>query len=872
MVKKAAQARPNDLLRRARQERGWSQRGVADRIGAPLDTMITRWERGNAVPSPYYIERLCQLFGMTASELGLLTEDAAAETVLVPVPADLPAPRLLTHQIHNLPVQLTSFLGREHEVDGVRDLLRRPDVRLITLTGTGGIGKTRLALQVATEVSNQFADGVFFVALAPVSDERLVVPTIMQTLSIKEAGEQPLLTQLKAALKDKQMLLLLDNFEQVIEAAVQVAELLTACLHLKILVTSRIVLHVQAEHEFAVPPLSLPNPKRLLNLGALSQYEAVALFIERAQVARADFQVTNTNAPTVAAICARSDGLPLAIELAAARVKQFPLKLLLKRSEQALSVLSGGYRDLPPRQQTLRNTIAWSYNLLTQEERQLFRCFAVFVDGCTWEAAAEICTATDQWQGDVLEGLVSLVDKSLLRQEEEAGGEARFRMLYLLREFGLEELAARGELHRIQEAYARYYLRLAMEAQQQLADTEGGRFLDLLEREYGNLRSALAWMLEVMSIERVEMAIQLCATLSIFWKARGQISEGVAFLERIVVEGRGVEVALRAKALLIAADLAEEQGDFHRTERHAQASLALYRELGDDAGSAQALLVLAWVAGTRGDGATARKLKEEAAALLEKTGDKTQLAHVLFLLADELCAQGEYARGLDLFEESLVLSREVRDKAGIAESLMQSAWYIYNSKGNTATARAQLDEALHLVKEVGDKFNLATHCWVSALVALGEKDLVRAHILAEESVERYREKEMPWYLAWTLIVLAQVEAQQGHTAAARGHFEESLELARAINDQWLIPWGLEGLASVIATQGEAVWAAHLWGAAEALRENGSFPMPPVEQSSYEQAVAAARSKLGEEAFAAAWSQGRATPLEQVIQDVLKLKG
>lgn len=398
MVKKSAQARPNDLLRRARQERGWSQRVVADRIGAPQDTMITRWERGNAFPSPYYIERLCQLFGMTATELGLLPEEPAGEAML----ADIPASGSLTRTLHNLPLQPTSFLGREHEVNSVGDLLRRHDVRLITLTGTGGIGKTRLALQVAEEVSDQFADGVFFVGLAPVSDAVLVVPTIMQALSIKEAGDQPLLTQLKVALKDRQMLLLLDNFEQVIEAAIQVAELLIACPDLKILVTSRIVLRVQAEREFAVPPLSLPNPNRLSNLGALAQYEAVALFIQRAQVVKADFQVTQTNAPTVAAICVRSDGLPLAIELAAARVKHFPLQMLLKRSEQGLSVLSGGARDLPTRQQTLHNTIAWSYNLLTPQEQQLFRNFAVFVGGCTWEAAAEVCTATGQRQGDVL--------------------------------------------------------------------------------------------------------------------------------------------------------------------------------------------------------------------------------------------------------------------------------------------------------------------------------------------------------------------------------------------------------------------------------------------------------------------------------------
>ncbi|HZS76206.1 MAG TPA: NB-ARC domain-containing protein [Ktedonobacteraceae bacterium] len=861
MVKKAAQARPNDLLRRARQERGWSQRVVADRIGAPQDTMITRWERGNAIPSPYYIERLCQLFGMSATELGLLPQESAVEAA----PADFTTLKSLPHRVHNLPVLPTSFLGREHEVNGICDLLRRPEVRLVTLTGTGGIGKTRLALQVAAEVSDQFADGVFFVALAPVSDEGLVMPTIMQTLSIKESGEQPLLTQLKAALKERQMLLLLDNFEQVVEAAAQLAELLTACPRLKILVTSRIVLHVQAEYEFAVPPLSLPNQKRLSNLGAFLQYEAVALFIQRAQVARADFQVTNTNAPTVAAICARSDGLPLAIELAAARVKQLPLSMLLKRSEQGLSVLSGGFRDLPPRQQTMRNTIAWSYNLLTPEEQHLFRCFAVFVDGCTWEAAAEVCTVTGQWQGDVLEGLISLVDKSLLRQEEATGGEGRFWMLQLLREFGLEELAAKGELQAVQEAHARYYLRLALAVGQQ---TKEERLLDFLEREYGNLRGALAWMLEEMSMERVEMAIQLCEVLSMFWRARGQNSEGVTFLERIVAEARDVGVALRAKALLLAADLTEEQGDFHRSERHALASLALYRELGDNSGSAQALLRLAWVAGTGGDGATARKLKEEAAALLEKTSDKSQLASVLFGLADELCAQGEYARGLGLFEESLALSRELGNKTGIADALMQSAWYIYQSKGNAATARARVDEALPLVREVGDKFSLANHYWVSALIALGERELARAHTLAEESVERYREKEMPWYRAWTLIVLAQVEAQQGDAAAALNHFKESLELAREINDKWLIPWDLEGLAGLAAARGEAAWAVRLWGAAEALRENSRFPMPPVERSSYEQAVAAIRSKLSEEAFAAIWVQGRTTPLDQVIYDAL----
>ena len=336
--------------------------------------------------------------------------------------SDFPPLKSLSCHPHNLPMQPTPLIGREHEVASVCGLLRRPEVCLVTLSGPGGVGKTRLALQVAAELADQFADGVFLVPLAPVSDPERVVPAIIRTLSIREASDQPLFTLLQSALKDKHLLLLLDNFEQVTTAAVQVAELLAACPTLKVLVTSRVVLHVRAEHEFAVPPLTLPNLECLPDLVALSQYEAVALFIERAQATKPDFQVTNANAPAVAAICADLDGLPLAIELAAARVKYFPPQTLLTRLEQGLSLLSGGARELPARQQTLRGAIAWSYDLLSPEEQQLFRRLSVFVNGCTLEAAEQVCTAAGPLAGDLLEGLMSLVDKSLLRQAEETEG------------------------------------------------------------------------------------------------------------------------------------------------------------------------------------------------------------------------------------------------------------------------------------------------------------------------------------------------------------------------------------------------------------------------------------------------------------------
>src|SRR5437588_4171767 len=405
-----------------------------------------------------------------------------------------PLKTLDTHP-NNLPIQPTPFIGREKEVAAVTRLLKRSDVRLLTLTGPGGVGKTRLGLHVAAELSDEFADGVFVVALAPVNDPTQVVPAIAQTLAITEVSDRPLVTLLPGFLKEKQLLLLLDNFEQVGDAAVIQAELLAACPQLKIVVTSRIGLHVRAEHEFAVPPLSVPTLKQLPDLKTLSHYEAVALFIERAQATKPDFSVTNANAPAVAAICAHLDGLPLAIELAAARIKHFSPQTLLTRLEQGLSVLSGGARDLPARQQTLRGAIAWSYDLLSPEEQKLFRHPAVFVDGWGLEAAEAICMARGGLSEDMLEGMASLVDKSLLRQEEQTEGETRFWMLQTLREFGLEQMARSGELEATCQAHAEHYLWLAEEAQPSLQATEQGKWLARLEQEHENLRAALSWLL-----------------------------------------------------------------------------------------------------------------------------------------------------------------------------------------------------------------------------------------------------------------------------------------------------------------------------------------------------------------------------------------
>src|SRR6266571_1677786 len=371
--------------------------------------------------------------------------------IVFPEPPPGDTAQLVTH---TLPVSLTLLIGREQEVKAIHALLLRPDVRLLTLTGTAGVGKTRLALEVARGLAHDFADGVHVVSLAPISDPAFVIATIAHSVGLPESGSQPLLELLKISQRDKQRLLLLDNFEHVITAATLLVELLEACPDVNILVTSREVLRLRAEHQFTVPPLALPDPRHLLDDRTLAHVPAVQLFLQRAQAIRSDFQVTKNNAATIAEICLRLDGLPLAIELAAAGVKVLSLQVLLTRLEHRLQILTGGARDLPQRQQMLRNTIQWSYDLLSEEEQRLFRRLAVFVGGCTLEAVEALCYALGSGVTSVLEGVASLFDKSLLQQMEQLHGEPLLMMLETIREYGLEALEVNEEMEVTRQAYA----------------------------------------------------------------------------------------------------------------------------------------------------------------------------------------------------------------------------------------------------------------------------------------------------------------------------------------------------------------------------------------------------------------------------------
>jgi predicted ATPase/class 3 adenylate cyclase/DNA-binding CsgD family transcriptional regulator len=790
------------------------------------------------------------------------------QLVIVDLPADFPPLKTLNNSPNNLPVQPTSLIGREKEVAALLNLLQREEVRLLTLTGPGGTGKTRLGLQVAAELSDRFADGVFFVNLAPLSDPELVIPATAQVLDVKEIGGQPLLELLKASLREKHLLLLLDNFEQVVRVALQMAELLAACPKLKIMVTSRMALHVRAEQEFAVPPLALPDLKRLPDLVVLSQYEAVALFIQRARAAKSDFQVTNGTAPAVAEICVRLDGLPLAIELAAARSKVLPPQALLARLGQRLAILTSGAKDVPERQKTLRNTIEWSYLLLDAYEQRLFRRISVFVGGCTLEAIEAVCIEldTDSTSGQVLDRVSSLIDKSLLQQTEQEGEETRLVMLETIREFGLECLTSSGEWEETQQAHADYYLWFSEEeVEPQLWGPQQVRWLQRLEQEHDNLRAALRWFLEQgASKQRIEKALRLGAALRSFWLTRGYYNEGRAFLEQALARSEGIEATVRAKAFWAAATMASFQGDTDRVEALSQESLTLHRKLGDRRGIAYSLYYLGSASANRGDYATARQLAEEALALRREVGNKHDIAWSLNSLAIFVSEQGEYSRACALFEESLALFRELGNTRGIALVLTGLAWLLFDSQSDSMTIHSLLDEGIALLKELDDRSNIADSFILSGELALSQGDTSTARSLAEEAVALTREIGDQLNTAWALAFLAKVITHQGDQAAARAMYEKGLALAKAGNSKWHIARGLEGLAGVIAPQGNLVWAARLWGAAEALRYTMGTPIAPAYRADYDRSVAAARDQLGEQVFTTAWAEGRNITPEQAL--------
>ena len=735
---------------------------------------------------------------------------------------------------NNLPLQLSSFIGREREIVEVKRLLSTS--RLLTLTGAGGTGKTRLALQVASQVVDEYPDGVFFVNLAPIIDHSLVVPSIALTLNVKEAAGQPPIETLKAYLKDKEMLLLLDNFEQVLQAALDVMVLLSAVPDLKVMVTSREPLHLQGEQQYQVPPLELPDPKQPSSVEQLSQNEAVELFTERARSVRPDFDLTDEYAHAVAEICARLDGLPLAIELAAARIRILSPQEILSRLASRLKLLTGGATNLPARHQTLRNTIDWSYDLLDEGEKHLFRRMAVFWGGRTIEALEAVCNTKGlqvygSLEVDVLEGVSALVDKNLVQQREGRTQGSRFVMLETIHEYAREKLQESGEAEESRRQQAYYFMRLAEEAEPHLTGKKQQEWLDRLEDEFDNLRAALRWASESGNVEDLEVGLRIGGAIWRFWQVRGHYSEGRTELERLLSQAalqdsptRGMATALNGAGIL-----ALRQDDYTSSRSLLNSALALGREAGDVKSISLSLSILGNVASNQGDYTTARSLYEESLILRSELGDRWGIAYSLGTLGVLAFKQEDFATASSLYAQSLAMSRDFGDKRIIALSLLGLGGTTY-IQGDYTTARSLCEESLALWRELGDRSGIAS----------------------------------------SLNNLGHVAAEQGDYTTARSLCEESLALWREVGDRSGIGLSLAGLGEVAVSIGQTHKGARLLGASEALLETIGAAMAPDDRIPYQRSVASARAKLREKAFVTARQEGRAMSMEEAIAYALQV--
>jgi predicted ATPase/class 3 adenylate cyclase len=735
----------------------------------------------------------CGLRDMSLHRLKDLQQPEHVFQLLHPdLPAEFPTLRSLQAFANNLPFQMTSFIGREQEMEEVKRLLET--AHLLTLTGSGGCGKTRLALQVAAEVIEDYPDGVWLVELASLSEANLVPQTVVTALGLREEPGRSLTETLSEYLKSKSLLLLLDNCEHLVEACAALANtLLRSCANLKILATSREPLNVAGEHPRRVPSLLPPDPDHLpteeKDLPAiLAKNDAVRLFVERASTQRMDFRLQAQNARAIAQVCHRLDGIPLAIELAAARVRALTAEQIASRLDDRFKLLTGGSRSALPRQQTLQAMLDWSYELLKEQERTLLHRLSVFAGGWTLEAAEAVCSGEGIEDWEVLDLLTSLVDKSLVVFEElegEAGG--RYRLLETLRHYAKERLRETGEEPELQGQHLKFFLALAEEAEPHLTDAEQSVWLDRLETEHENLRSALEACYAIGKAG-AESGLRLCGALARFWWVRGYLSEGRVWTAEALSQASTEErTQWRAKALNGAGLLAYSQGDFP----------------------------------------SARSLYEQSLSIRQEIGDRWGIASSLNNLGGVAQHQGDYASAQAFYEESLAMKREIGDQWGIAASLNNLGLVAY-SQGDYALAQAFHEQSLAIFREVGDRGRIA--------LALGN--------------------------------LGDVAGNLGDYHAARTFHEQSLAIRREIGDRRGIAYALEGFAALASAQEQPERAARLWGAEEALREEMGAPLSPSEREEYDRKIAEARAALGEDAFSAAWMEGRAMTQEQAIEYAL----
>jgi predicted ATPase/DNA-binding XRE family transcriptional regulator len=808
-----------DVLRQLRTAAALSQEALAERAGlSPRG--ISDLERGvRRSPHLITVRSLADALGLSPTDqLRLLA--AARPGRLPEAQGDGPG------GYNPLPVPLTSLIGREQELSELIALLGQPNVRLVTVTGPGGTGKTRLALEAGARLQSAFADGAQFVDLAPVREVQLILPTLAGALGVRERAGQSLPETLSRFLAPKQLLLLLDNCEHVLDAAPQIAALLAACPHLSVLATSREALRVRSERVFSISPLPLPA-ETLLDGEALARVPAVALFLERAMASHPTLSLTLDNALAVAAICRRLDGLPLAIELAAAWVRILPPGVLLDRLEQRLLMLTGGSRDFPPRQRTMRDAIAWSYDLLAPQVQTLYRCLAVFAGGWTLEGAEVVSCGSDRL--DVLDGLEALIAASLVQVDERPDGERRFRMLETVREFGMEQLASHGELNEVSRRHADYFLALAEEGGAALGGAAPGEWVTRLGTEQPNIRAALGWLRD--SGESAA-GLRLAASLGGFWRLRSAITEGRAWLETFLAQ-----------------------------------------EGARDESSADRIAALRWageIAGLSGDPAAADARLSESLALARERGDKRGIAAALGAIGSALFQLVDVASSIAPFAEAVDLSRELGDLRQTA-FLQAFLGGVIAHRGNLTHGDALVAESAEMLRSLGDTHSFEANfvMIVQGWMAFLSEDYDRAEDRLEAALALGRAIDAKGSLSVIHALFGEVAQARGHADVAAGHSREGLVQGWNGDYPLGIAWNLHGLVRLGSRRGRYAAVARLVGVLDAFH-GPMQALPPAAAVAHEVDVARVREALGDEAFSEARKDGQALALEETIAEGLAL--